>query len=927
MQAETQICPYKAMNPLLRVYPFSRNSNDSTSFNTVNAALLVLAAAVVLAASPAQASNLLVNPGFESPPSGHATYGQTVATGWTYFSPPPPTGYFGDYWVVGPTDAGVSAHSGTYFWKEWGALYTTAPTNNVAGIYQTFGSSPGSIYQASGWFNSSINDAGGLGPDCVTWIQVEFLDVSTNVLALYKSDNFSASVGLNSWFPYSVANACDLTSPVSTGDPYFTTYAVTGSVSQLVAPSGTTAIRYRYCYLQAGSEGGSAYLDDAVLNQVSGPVPPVITNLFPVNTMIFVNPADGISFNVNSPSGFTINNSAIGLVVNGVDVSGSLAISGSSSNKSVSYHGLQSNAVYTASITVTDAFNLTVSASTYFETMWAGIQPVAYLWEAEDWDFNGGMYLDNPDLCSASGDPNCYFGTVGAEGVDEHNTSGKSGPYRPDDPMGTAPSGDSLRKDLFEADRTDYCINPFNGGEWLNYTRDWSNGTYYVIGRLSTDIGFNGTLTLSVVNPDTTTTDLGTFTINGGLGWSTFENIYLQDANGNNALVTLNGKQTLRVTSGGNLLANFFMLVAAQADLPQLSNVYPTGTHPFEYTNAFSFTVTALGSSFPANGIQLNLDGTDVSTNLAITGSASTRNVVYPYLLPNAIHVAILALTNSLGHGILVTNRFDTFNEGNYMVEAEDFDYGGGQFIANWFPDAYDNNLGSYLAVTNIDFQHITLSGELPKNYTYRFVGIPQDNLAGHDYLRTNWVNYGAVDYVLVFFAATDWANYTRDYPAGTYFAYIRTSGDGPFSMYLDQVVSGAGTTNQVTTRLGQFAGVGKNYTTYDWAPLTDAGLAAPAVVKLNGITTLRLTTAGNCNPNYFMLVPTSGITLTAKPSAGNTLLAFPSQTGVAYRVFYRTNLTVGNWALLTTVVGTGAVTSVSDLSTGSSRFYKVSAP
>ena len=57
----------------------------------------------------------------------------------------------------------------------------------------------------------------------------------------------------------------------------------------------------------------------------------------------------------------------------------------------------------------------------------------------------------------------------------------------------------------------------------------------------------------------------------------------------------------------------------------------------------------------------------------------------------------------------------------------------------------------------------------------------------------------------------TDWANYTRDYPAGSYFVYIRSSGDGPFSMYLDQVVSGAGTVNQVTKRLGQFGGFGKH--------------------------------------------------------------------------------------------------------------------
>ena len=34
-----------------------------------------------------------------------------------------------------------------------------------------------------------------------TWIQVEFLDANTNVLALYKSANFSASVGLEHLVP------------------------------------------------------------------------------------------------------------------------------------------------------------------------------------------------------------------------------------------------------------------------------------------------------------------------------------------------------------------------------------------------------------------------------------------------------------------------------------------------------------------------------------------------------------------------------------------------------------------------------------------------------------------------------------------------------------------------------------------------------
>jgi hypothetical protein len=924
------------MNPLPLPYPFSRNSNRQTNLKAASlssdsveahawlaphslwgvnwhAALLALVTAVALHAGPAQGANLLVNPSFE------ANNGQVVPTGWTYFAPPTTT--VQDYWVVATNTVGCShmlPHSGTYYWKEWGALYNAA-VSNVAGIYQTLGSSPGAIYQVSGWLATSSCDQ--LRPDCYTWLQVEFLDVNTNVLALYKSSEFSASAGADTWLQYQVTNACDLTQPVATGDPYFTTYAVTGSVSQLVAPSGTTQIRYRYCYFQAGSEGGSAFLDDAVLNQVSGPVPPVISNLFPQD-MIFVNPSNGLSFNVTSPSGFTINNSGIHLTLNGTNVSGSLAISGSASSKNVTYSGLQSNSTYTVAISVTDVSNLTVNASTYFETTWVGIPPVTYLWEAEDWDFNSGMYIDNPDLCNASGDPNCYFGKVGVAGVDENNTSGSSGPYRPGDPMGTGPSGDYLRKNLFEADRVDYCINPFNGGEWVNYTRDWPNSTNLVVARLATDIGLSGSVTLSVVNPDTTTTELGTFKITDGLGWTTFENVLLKDTNGNNAVVILNGKQTLQVTSGGNLLPNFFALVAAQADLPLLSNVYPTGTHPFEYTNTFSFTVTTFGSSFPANGIRVNFDGYDVTSNLAITGSASTKNVVLPSILPNAIHVAITTVTNVLGHGIAVTNNFDTFSEANYMVELEDFDYGGGQFIPNALPDSYFG----YGATTNIDYQHTMLDGE---SFPYRTEGIPEDLLGQHDWLRSNFVYWGGIDYVLTYFAANDWANYTRVYPTGNFYAYIRSSGDGPYSLYLDEVVSGTGTTSQVTKQLGQFGGFGRSpvYITYDWVPLTDNGLAAPAVVTLNGQATLRVSTGGDCNPNFVMLVPTSGINLKAASSGNNTVLSFPSQAGVNYRVFYRTNLTAGNWTILTNVLGSGAIRSVSDSHTGTSRFYKVTAP
>ena len=224
-------------------------------------------------------------------------------------------------------------------------------------------------------------------------------------------------------------------------------------------------------------------------------------------------------------------------MVNGTNVSGSLAISGSSSNKYVAYNGLQSNSTYSASITVTDSFNLTASANTYFETTWVGVRPVNYLWEAEDWDFSNGMYIDNPDLCTTSGNPNCYFGKVGVEGVDEHNMSGTS--HSIDRTIRWARRRRAITRARTFTQRAglDYAIDPFNFTEWVNYTRDWPNSTNWIIARLATDIGLSGSLTLSKVNPDPSTTDLGTFTINGGQGWTAFQNVYLQDTNGNIANV------------------------------------------------------------------------------------------------------------------------------------------------------------------------------------------------------------------------------------------------------------------------------------------------------------------------------------------------------------------------------------------------------
>src|SRR5215468_10487855 len=168
--AQQDACPFR--NPKSKLIAFAA----------------LLAFALGLAGEQSRAANLLINPSFETNQNSHI-----IPQGWTRFAPPTAQS-FGNYWCEG----NVTPHTGTTYFKEWGACYNG--TNNVAGIYQDFGSAPGSVYQASGWCYTRGTDV--LNPDCYTWFEVSFLGASSNLLALYKSDPFNAALGVDTWFPF-----------------------------------------------------------------------------------------------------------------------------------------------------------------------------------------------------------------------------------------------------------------------------------------------------------------------------------------------------------------------------------------------------------------------------------------------------------------------------------------------------------------------------------------------------------------------------------------------------------------------------------------------------------------------------------------------------------------------------------------------------
>ena len=80
----------------------------------------------------------------------------------------------------------------------------------------------------------------------------------------------------------------------------------------------------------------------------------------------------------------------------------------------------------------------------------------------------------------------------------------------------------------------------------------------------------------------------------------------------------------------------------------------------------------------------------------------------------------------------------------------------------------------------------------------------------------------------------------------------------------------------------------------------------------------------GNVQVGPLTSTPTT-VTITPSLSGGNFALSFPTQTGFAYTVQYKTNLLSATWTTLTTTNGTGATAVVTSAVGTGNRFYRVS--
>jgi autotransporter-associated beta strand protein len=302
-----------------------------------------------------------------------------------------------------------------------------------------------------------------------------------------------------------------------------------------------------------------------------GPV--IIGDVYPDGAHQF-EPSSAITFMAYSPNsinsnGITLQLTATNLLGQGyatnLTAANGLAVTGSSTTKSAGAP-LATNAIYTAVIQVIDVNGNRATNTVSFDT----INP-AYTFEAEDFDFNSGNYIDNPQT-------NAYAGLNGTAGIDYSNGIPGQGnaSYRPQG-LETENASDELRL-AYSGGLQDYDVGFANTGNWGNYTRAFPVGVYNIYMRAASPNGpTTDSASMSFVTSGGGTINqasnkLGTFSVPNTGNWQAYAWVPLKTNSATFATFTGGAVETLKArTDNGGYNVNFYMLLTTNIPAPWLA--------------------------------------------------------------------------------------------------------------------------------------------------------------------------------------------------------------------------------------------------------------------------------------------------------------------------------------------------------------------
>lgn len=416
-----------------------------------------------------------------------------------------------------------------------------------------------------------------------------------------------------------------------------------------------------------------AVFDNAVVwaPPAAANLPPAIGEAQPKNFAAFLPASTPISFKATDDKDLSPDRLAVVLNGNRYTTANGLTVTGTGAARTASLGGLVANQNYNAVLEVQDSDGVKTTASLDFDTFLPGTLVV----EAEDYNFDGGAFFDNPTPITEGSGPTAgsYGNQAGIQDVDFNDTrtspSGTDSPWRNFDPVRMQRSLDQVRPKYTAAggaaaDVYDYVVGDFTAGEWMNYTRTFPPGSYEVYLRQSV-VNINQAesvleeVTSNRGQPNQTTRVIGSFLApkNG----FEYRNTPLTDGTGQQKVILrLNGVTTLRLRQvtpdggGGSRTQNYLAFVAVPdpgtqratvSELTPANNATVVTVEP-----RIQVTIQNRDTTVNTSSVTLSVNGTSVTPVVTPTGTGATVVYAYPSLpASGSVQAARLVFADSDG--------------------------------------------------------------------------------------------------------------------------------------------------------------------------------------------------------------------------------------------------------------------------------------
>jgi hypothetical protein len=488
--------------------------------------------------------------------------------------------------------------------------------------------------------------------------------------------------------------------------------------------------------------------------------------------------------------------------------------------------------------------------------------------EAEDFDFDRGQTQVAASQMPYAGGAYDGLGAVNNVDYAQGGNEGSNDAYRqgedPNVPMDSQLGANTL--DVQRPGNNEVTANykiGWAGGDWYNYTRTVPAGTYKLVGAMShgdasgtadRHVARYGIVTAGKGTENQTVVPIGNYSTPSSGGWGNNTLSVLQLGGRDAVLRIPAGTHTFRVwVDSGDW--DWFALVNTTDPVSPVSATVSPANGTFS-PNALLATVTDFWRSGSLNqsSVRLTVNGTDVTSSATITPSASGATIRF-VPQPGAVNYS-LVFSDSAGNSYTNTGNYTSIhNAQNFVIEAEDFNHGGGQTIAAASTMPLQAGLYNGLsAVHDVDYHD---DANTPDSNLYRLgetPNVPMNENGGAQADRGTFTL--AQNYKLGWIGNNEWYNYTRTFPNQTYNVYAAIShGDaGPTTGRLS--IMSSPTAGASTNEVGIFNWPGG---TGGWGPnrlvpLTDSRGNLVAV-PLNGTQTIRYN-AGSGDFDYLIFTP-----------------------------------------------------------------------